>query len=429
LSQIKGDATVNYKLKDDFVPYELSGNRPAEGELVFAGYGITAPEYNYDDYKELDVKGKIVVVLRQEPGQTDSAQKSFSGIKLTIHAGLKEKQKLAQDHGAIGLMVISGPLQYVSQRPKGYAWPSLSKILPKDALPMYYCGRPDEFIPMIHVGESVVNELFGSVDSLKRIQQRIEKSMQPHSFLFSRKVFALNVSLIAKPLGGRNVIAWMEGADPELKEEAIIIGGHYDHIGYQKEHMADSDYIYNGADDNASGTSGVLAVARAFASMVETPKRSVIFMAFAGEEKGLLGSASYVRQPLWPLDKTVAMLNLDMIGRNFPDSLEIIGGRQNPGLLKVVRKQNKEIGFTLAVSKSKRMDGGSDHATFFEKDIPVIFFFTGLHEDYHQVTDNPDRIDADKAARVARLAFLTAWTVANEHKYYKIIKQADEKEQ
>jgi aminopeptidase YwaD len=424
LSLVKGMETMNFKIREDFVPYDLSGSRPAESEVVFAGYGITAPEYNYDDYKDMDVKGKIVAVLRQEPGQADSSQKLFDGMELTRYSGLKVKQQIAQAHGAAGVIVISGPLHYSSLKPRGYAWPALSKILPKDALPLDYCDSVARKIPMVQAGESVVIELFGNVDSLKRIQQRIEKSWQPHSFRIPGKIMAMNVSLVSKPVGGRNVVAWLEGSDPELKNEVIIIGGHYDHIGFEKDPHRKSDFIYNGADDNASGTSGVLAVAKAFATMVENPQRSVVFIAFAGEEKGLLGSSSYVHRPLWPLNKTVAMINLDMIGRNDPDSLEILGARQNPGLAKVVRKQNKEIGFKLALSKSKYLEGGSDHVPFFKKGVPVIFFFTGLHADYHQVTDNPDRINAEKAARVSRLAFLTAWTVANESRHYKIVKPA-----
>lgn len=424
LSLIKGIETLNFKIKEDFVPYDLSGARPAESAVVFAGYGITAPEFEYDDYKDLDVKGKIVVVLRQEPGQTDVLQKSFDGLELTHYSGLKVKQRIAQAHGAAGIIVISGPLHYSSLKPRGYAWPSLSKILPEDALPLDYCDSVALKIPMVQAGESVVNELFGNIDSLKRIQQRIEKSLQPHSFRIPGKIMAMNVSLITKPVGGRNVVAWLEGSDPVLKNEVIIIGGHYDHIGFEKEPQGKSDFIYNGADDNASGTSGVLAVAKAFATMAENPQRSVIFIAFAGEEKGLLGSSTYVHRPLWPLNKTVAMINLDMIARNDPDSVQILGARQNPGLAKVVRKENKEIGFKLAVSKSKYLEGGSDHVPFFKSGVPVIFFFTGLHEDYHQVTDNPDRINADKAARVSRLAFLTAWAVANESRHYKIVHPA-----
>jgi hypothetical protein len=425
LSIVKGIQTENFTIKEDFVPYDISGSRPAEGEIIFAGYGITAPEYNYDDYKDMDIRGKIVAVLRQEPGQTNPTGKLFAGSDMTRYSSLKEKLKMAQDHGAAGLLIISGPLQYSSLTPRGFPWPSLSKILPKDALPMDYCYKPAEVIPMVQVGESLIKALFGSVDSLKHIQERIEKNMQPHSFPIPGRTLAMNVSFIKIPVGGRNVIAFLEGSDPVLKNEVVIIGGHYDHIGYLMEHKADTDYIYNGADDNASGTSGVLAIAKSFATMVQTPKRSVMFIAFAGEEKGLLGSASYVRNPLWPLGKTVAMLNLDMISRNDPDSLEIIGARQNPGLVKIIRKQNKGIGFALEESKSERMDGGSDHASFFRKDVPAIFFFTGLHKDYHQVTDSPDRINADKASRVARLAFMTAWTVANERQRYRIVKPKD----
>ncbi len=425
LSLVKGVETENFKIKDDYIPYEYSGSRPAEGEILFAGYGITAPEYNYDDYKDMDVKGKIVVVLRKEPGQADPNPQFFKGSDLTRYSLLKEKLKMAQDHGALGLLVISGPLQFSSLTPEAFPWPSLSKIMPKATLPMDYCDKPRFAIPMVHVGEAVVNELFGSVDSLKSIQQRIEKNMQPGSFPVPGKTIAMNVSFISIPVGGRNVIAWMEGSDPILKKEAVIIGAHYDHIGYKKDHKADTDYIYNGADDNASGTSGVLAVAKAFASMVETPKRSVIFIAFAGEEKGLLGSDTYVHNSMWPLDKTVAMLNLDMISRNNPDSLKLIGARQNPDLVKVVRKQNKEIGFTLNESKSRHLGGGSDHVSFFRNGVPSLFFFTGLHKDYHRVTDNPELVDADKASRVARLVFMTAWKVANESKHYKIVKSDD----
>ena len=151
-------------------------------------------------------------------------------------------------------------------------------------------------------------------------------------------------------------------------------------------------------------------------------------MAFAGEEKGLLGSDSYIRSPLIPLDETVAMLNLDMISRNSPDSLQIIGARQNPGLTKIIRKQNKQVGFILALSNSKEMGGGSDHFSFFKKDVPSVFFFSGIHTDYHRTGDNPGRIDAAKAARVAKLAFLTSWYIANDNHRYKIIKPDDKKD-
>ena len=422
LSMVKDLQTINFELKKDFIPYDFSGSLPAEGAMVFAGYGITAPEYNYDDYKDIDVEHKIVVILRQEPGQTDSAQTKFKGVELSHYSWLEEKQKTARDHGAAGILVISGPLNFASQQPSGYPWPTLSDTLPKFPLPMRYCGSQTENIPMVSVGESIIRELFGSVDTLKRLQQHIDHDMQPHSFEIAGKTLVMNINLTDRPIGGRNVIGFIEGADPILKNEAVVVGGHYDHLGLRKERKPGADSVYNGADDNASGTSGMLAVARSFASMPAPPKRSIIFMAFAGEEMGLLGSETYVRNPLWPLGKTVAMFNLDMISRNSPDSLEIIGARQNPGLVKIIRKQNKETGFILAESKDKEMDEGSDHYSFFEKGVPAVFFFAGLHKDYHKVTDEADKIDAGKAARVARLAFLTAWTAANEGRIYKIAK-------
>ncbi|MDD4602966.1 MAG: M28 family peptidase [Bacteroidales bacterium] len=416
-------------LKTDFVPYDFSGSKQIEGEIVFAGYGITAPECHYDDYKNVDVKGKIVLVLRQEPGKEDTSHKIFYGDVFAQHTGIMEKMLQAMKHGAIGMIVVSGPLQYSSLKPRGSPWPSLSRTLPWNILPMGNCKSLTENIPVVQVGESVINTLLGSVDSLKNIQIEIEKEMVPHSFLLKGKTMTMNIVLEAKPIGGKNVIGFLEGSDPILKNQVVVIGAHYDHVGYLREHLANTDSIFNGADDNASGTSGVLAVAKAFAQIPEKPKRSLLFIAFAGEEIGLLGSSTYVRDPIIPLDQTVAMLNLDMISRNNPDSLELIGARQNPDLIKIIRMQNKSTNLILVESKDDHMEGGSDHVNFFNKGIPAIFFFTGLHADYHQVSDEPAKINAQKAARVARLAFLTAWYISNDNHNYPIInpREKDEK--
>ena len=421
LSIVKDLQTLNFEIDKDFSPYEFSGAKPAEGDLVFAGYGISAPEYNYDDYKEIDVQGKVVVILRQEPGQSDSTQTLFKGKELTRYSSLELKQKTAMEHGAVGVLVISGPLNYTSLKPRAFPWPSLSGSLPGASFPLGYCGNVNGNIPMVSVGESIINELFGNADTLKHLQQHLEHDMQPHSFVIPGKTIAINITFTSKPVGGRNVIGILRGSDPVLKEEAIVVGAHYDHIGNLKEHRADSDFIFNGADDNASGTGGMLAVAKAMASMPEPPRRSVIFIAFAGEEKGLLGSETYVRKPLWPLKKTAAMLNLDMISRNFPDSLEIIGARQNPDLMKIIRKQNQKTGFMLKENQDVDIDQGSDHYSFFRRGITAVVFFTGLHQDYHKVSDGPEKVNAEKAARVSRLAFLTAWWLANDKHHYKIV--------
>ncbi|MEI6456398.1 MAG: M28 family peptidase [bacterium] len=422
LTLMTGDQKQDLKLKSDFVPYEITGDKSVEALVVFVGYGITAPEYGYDDYQGMDVKGKIVLLMRQEPGQTDSTRKEFDGTESTKYANLKEKIRMAKEHGATGMLVISGPLNYTNLKPRGFPWPVLSKTLPRDALPIVSCSDAGERIPVVHAGEALIKAVFGNADSLKRIQEGIEKSLKPNSFAIPGLVVMLKTSIVPMPLGGRNVIGIMEGSDPVLSREAVVVGAHYDHIGFIKEHKADTDYIFNGADDNASGTSGVLALAKAFSSMDEKPRRSVIFMAFAGEEKGLLGSATYVKNPLFPLGNTVAMIDLDMISRNYPDSLEIIGAHQNPDLVKIVRKANRKVRMVLEESKGDQMGGGSDHYSFYRKNIPDLFFFAGIHKDYHQVSDNPDRIDAEKAARVSRLAFLTLWKIANDDQKYKLIK-------
>jgi hypothetical protein len=422
LTVMTGEQKQELKLKSDFIPYEITGDKAVEAPVVFVGYGITAPEYGYDDYQGMDVKGKIILLLRQEPGQTDSTRNEFKGTESSKYANLKEKIRMAKEHGVIGMLVISGPLNYTSLKPRGFPWPVLSKTLPLDALPIVSCSEAGERIPVVHAGETLIKAVFGNADSLKRIQEGIEKSFKPNSFAIPGCVVTLRTTIVSKPLGGRNVIGILEGIDPVLGREAVIVGAHYDHVGFIKEHKADTDYIYNGADDNASGTSGVLAIAKAFSSMGEKPRRSVIFMAFAGEEKGLLGSATYVKNPLFPLENTVAMIDLDMISRNHPDSLEIIGAQQNPDLVKIVRKENRKVKFVLGESKGDNMGGGSDHYSFYRKNIPDLFFFAGIHKDYHQVSDNPDRINSGKAARVSRLAFLTLWKIANDDQRYKLVK-------
>jgi Zn-dependent M28 family amino/carboxypeptidase len=162
-----------------------------------------------------------------------------------------------------------------------------------------------------------------------------------------------------------------------------------------------------------------MAIAKGMTSMKIKPKRSILFILFAGEEKGLLGSGYYVKDPLFPLEQTVAMLNLDMIGRNSPDTLDIIGALQCPDIAEIIQKANRNTDLIL---RMKKMSGGSDHWNFYKKEIPGIFFFSGLHRDYHQVSDNPDKINYEKAARVSKLAFLTGWYIANDTDRYKLIR-------
>lgn len=201
-----------------------------------------------------------------------------------------------------------------------------------------------------------------------------------------------------------------------MKNQIVVVGAHYDHVGYKKQHAEGEDYIYNGADDNASGACALMGVAAGLGALQERPKRSILLIAFAGEEKGLFGSEFYVRHSFFPLDSTVAMLNMDMVGRNGEDSLYLIGAGSSPDLAEIAREENARVGFVL--TDEALSFGGSDHMSFQKRNIPSLFFHSGLHPQYHQVSDSPDLINIAKLTNVARLAFLTAVRVANDiHRY------------
>lgn len=408
----------SYTIKSEFTPFEMTGNKEVIAPVVFAGYGITAPEYGYDDYGGIDVKGKVVIVLRHEPGEEDTSS-VFDGKNATRYSNVGDKVKIAVDHGAVGVLVATDPLNHRLISPRGFPWPSLSRTLPKDALPITLMAEEKDKVPVLHVGPEVIARLLGSVDDLKSIQARIDSTMKPSSFEIPGAVVSMKTTTVIRDMSSQNVVGYLEGKDPILKNEFLIIGAHYDHVGYQKEHEPGKDYVFNGADDNASGTSAVLAIAQAFARQHEKPRRSVLFITFAGEEKGLYGSRSYTDQPLFPLDRTVAMLNLDMVGRNSVDSVFIIGESKSPDIAQINREENKEIGFVL-VTEDKVL-GGSDHQSFYKKKVPFLFYFSGFHPDYHQLSDNPEFINTAKLAKVARLAFRTAWRIANDDRRYRVI--------
>jgi hypothetical protein len=414
-----GDKSKEFVLKTDYTPFEETASQNVTAGIVFAGYGITAPEYNYDDYKAIDVKGKIVLVLKHEPGEKDP-KSPFDGEKDTKYSALKNKLDNARQHGAIGVMVVTDPLNHIMLTPQGFPWASLSKFLPQDNLPIVMCEKND-LVPFVQVGETVIKYLFGSVDSLKVIQKAMDEKLAPFSFAIGNSECELSTAVKTQDYTARNVIGYIEGNDAKLKSELVIIGGHYDHVGYMKKHKEGEDYIYNGADDNASGTAGVLAAAKAFSSVKSKPARSVMFILFAGEEKGLYGSDYYCKNPLWMLDKTVAMLNMDMIGRNGKDSLEIEGEKQNPDLFLLVKTEAEKIGLKLIAPKEDLFTR-SDHYNFYKNGISAMDITSGLHKDYHTVRDNPETIDPEKIALISQLIFRSAWIITNEETYYKTVK-------
>jgi hypothetical protein len=398
-----------FALKDDFIPFEGTADRTVEGGVVFAGYGISAPEYLYDDYAGIDVRGKIVFVLRHEPGEEDTAS-VFKGRMATEYSNVATKVRQAREHGAIGVLVATDPLNHTNLTPRGFPWPSLSKFLPKDALPLSLGVEEGEKLPVVHVGEGVIRSLLGSVDSLRALQTAIDRSFNSRSFLLRDVRVRLHTSTAIRQMATRNVVAMLPGSDPVRRNECVVVGAHYDHVGVRRNSPAGEDSIYNGADDNGSGTVALMEVAAALGALKGKSSRSILLIAFAGEEKGLFGSEYYVRHPLFPLDSTIAMLNMDMVGRNAEDSLLIIGAPDDSFLARVTRKENTTTGFVL--TNTQITSGGSDHQSFQKRKVPSIFYHSDLHKDYHQVSDEAKYISEKKIARVATLVFRTAWAIA-----------------
>jgi hypothetical protein len=403
----------DYRIKKEFMPFEMTADKSCSGEIVFAGYGISTPELGYDDYAGIDVKGKIVLVLKRGPRQNDPASPFFLHKDVSF-TRTNEKIETAIEHGAAGILLVTDPLHNRMLTPRGFPWPNLYKGFPPDAVPVTLGKTEGLKIPAIQVGEEAIIQLFGSVDALKAEQAAIDSGMTPHSRPLAGSRAEIRTSTRQQIQHSRNVVGLIPGSDRRLKEEVVIVGGHYDHVGYAQKTPAGQDSIFNGADDNASGAVGVLTVAKALAAAEKKPRRSILCIAFTGEEKGLYGSTHYTAEPLIPLEKTAAMLNMDMISRNHLDSLSVTGIRSSQELRKAVLKANKKTGFQLDFSSDKYLRGGSDHAPFVRKEIPVLFFFSGMHADYHKVSDEVEKCNVYKMARVAELCSRVAWQIAND---------------
>ena len=410
-------------LDADYLPIIISGEREVTAPVVFAGYGITAPEHNYDDYKNLNVKGRIVLVLRHEPGENDD-NSPFEGRTLSKYGTILSKILNAQKHGAVGILFVTGPLNHKDTSLDGAGffsgtnWPSLQKKRKKNDEDFKYMTFRERWriigadfgvkIPAVLIDGALADELLGENQNLKDIQAGMDKNLKPNSFpLFDKKV-SMQVYFNNEPVAAHNIVAKVEGSDPVLKDEIVIVGGHYDHLG--KDNRGQVNF---GADDNASGTSAVLELARAFQNMEVKPKRTIIFILFTAEEKGLLGARYYADHPLLPLEKTIAMFNLDMIGRNDISQLSMLGKYQYPKLFKIVDDVNKksanfELNFNVEASVRN-----SDQFPFMRANVPVAFFISGLHDQYHTPRDTVDRIVTEKVEKVAQMVFLALWETAN----------------
>lgn len=415
------DIIKDFRLKDNFTPLLNTGIGEVKGGLVFVGYGITAKELDYDDYRDLDVRGKIVLVMKQAPGRKDE-NSVFYGSKGDPYIDIDYKIRNAVRQGASGFLLVTDPVDNIAITAQGYLWNSL--YAKGKGSPTYeLCSGEDNAIPAVQVDRKVINAIFGSVDSLRVLQKKIDGSLKPCSFAVEKAIVDLAVSMDNKTFPSSNVIGWIEGKDPELKNEYVVVGAHYDHIGVSDRPNALNDSIMNGADDNASGVAAVMAMAKAFASEPKKPDRSILFLFFTAEERGLIGSHYYVKNPLFPLEKTLAMINLDMVGRNGPDTLYVVGEKYNPELTELVQAKFPESGLQKE-EMSMELYQSSDYYPFYKKGISALGFTSGLHGDYHRASDNPDLINHEKVRKTAQLAYRVVWDIANTDNYFTIIESS-----
>ena len=385
--------------------------------VVFAGYGITAPEFGYDDYAGIDAKGKWVLVLPGEP-QRENPDSVFAGRGDTIYAGSRLKLLNAQQHGAVGVLLAGGRIGSLVRARSGGA---LRARLPAQAL-----AGSRVTIPLVQLYPSVADSL---LPNRANLQKQIDAGLKPSSIDLAGVALTLDHRVRrSERITSSNVAGLLEGSDPALKNETVIICAHHDHLGSVEEGY------FPGANDNASGTAGVIELARAFASSGLRPRRSILFIVFGSEEEGLYGSYYYVQQPLRSLDGTVAVLNLDMIGQNETPSpqtdarwhvpadtanaLDPIGTHYSPDLRRAIESANERVGLKLDF----RLDGDHsldvlqrcDHYPFLLERIPSVWLFAGFHPEYHQTTDTADSLNYAKIVKVARLVMRVAFELANQ---------------
>lgn len=407
----------NYNFLEDF--YTLtSWAGPSEinfNEVVFAGYGIESDAY--DDYHRLNVEGKVVMILDGEPMTLDSlylvtGTKKPSRFSTDFNAGLRTKRQIAAEHGAKALLIVDDNFDDNLRRYMLYARMPMTKLT----------GEDDEKskVDVAFVSSELAQALLGKKE-LSSIRKRIAKKEKSYTFRIKKEgqlAFRQHVNRMIS----ENVLGYLEGSD--LKDELIIITSHYDHIG-----ITDGQ-VNNGADDDGSGTVAVLELAEAFAEAKAAgygPRRSILFMTVSGEEKGLFGSEYYTEHPVFPLSSTVANLNIDMIGRidaaHQQDSsyIYVIGSDRLSTELHQINETANQIytGLNLdytynAADDPNRFYYRSDHYNFARHDIPIIFYFNGVHPDYHQPTDTVEKIEFDLLTQRAKLVFYTAWQLANQ---------------
>jgi len=450
----------------DFNPLAIGASGEFQGDLVFVGYGIQAPKLDYDEYANVDVKGKVVVLLRKEPQQSN-VDSPFDGTKSSRHATFRSKFSQAFQHGAAAVIMVNDATeavkylsglkhalsQYAGQlaaeqlkftkvdnptqddlTKHNQALAEISSNITDTASELG--GDGDAVLSFADAGmnsarksmpvffarraaiEPMIQQTFGK--SLTEIEMEIDTTLKPIVGAITNWSATGEASLIQTKTEVKNVVGILEGIG-DLKDETIVVGAHYDHLGYGgRGSLAPwTKDIHNGADDNSSGTSALLEIAQQLAVRKTPTRRRIVFIAFSAEERGLIGSARYVQEPLIALEKTIAMINLDMVGRLTDNKLIVTGTGTSDVWNPLLDKLNDDAKFEM--TRKPEGVGPSDHQSFYLKDIPVLHLFTGLHEFYHRPSDDFKTINFDGMRRITALTteIIVAIAQADERPNFK----------
>jgi Zn-dependent M28 family amino/carboxypeptidase len=429
-----GSGSWSLGLNQDFYPHRFSASGTVQGDVVFAGFGIVSPERSHDDYKNA-VAGKIVLILDREPGVNDPAS-LFDGVVSSEPGQPLKKVLAAQAKGAIGVIFVedvhnaTGSTSFATQA--AFYWPDTPPRIERYTLMTW---AEQIHVPVVQVSPAVARQLvIGQRQSLLELAKSAETRGGVTPVALPGAKLRLSTAVKRTTVADRSVVAMLEGSDPVLKREYVLVSAHLDHDG------ADGANVMNGADDNGSGTVGLMAIAEAFVQAAragQRPKRSVIFADWNSEERGLLGAWAYTEDPIVPLDHIVGVLNMDMIGRNEevppsggprfrglePQTAEsnanatnILGTVRSPDLRTLFESGNQGLGLDLKFrydNNSSNLLRRSDHWPFIQHGIPGVWVHTGLHPDYHTVYDDPEKINYPKMEKIARLVYQASWDLAN----------------
>lgn len=420
--ELEGGSSTTLKLARDFIPFSGSSDGEVVGPMIFAGYGIRTPALDYDDLAAIDVTGHVVVVLDGHPGADD--RNSPFNLRSGDISGIRTKARNVEQAGGIGLIVVQGPLDRNATSIGNLADSLKPGLSPRRSTIDLAHGLNSPGIPVVIVSRSAGPRV---VPGLESMQRSINRRLVPQFSRLSAEAI-LRVELRRDTYTAHNVIGWIEGSDSELREEVIVVGAHYDHDGEE------NGTIWYGADDDGSGTTALMELAEAFSGEGQRPARSILLAAWAGEEKGMLGSRHYVRNPVLPLENTVAMFQMDMIGRNEDhranrgigvpaerafdngNTLNLVGSVFSSDMRRIVSGANAEVGLELRFRYDYRGDDlikRSDSWSFLSGGIPSLLLFAGFHGDYHRPSDTADKINYPKLEKVVKLVYQSLMDLGN----------------